>query len=146
MFLVSLVWEASVESALETGMTFHLSCPKFAINFPKFWWEQAPTGKHRRRCQAVLVLQPATAPSTLICFAKPIHKWLMCKKNPKPFRVIWQAATQGLRLSWFINLEWLWIDHIEVQGFVSCCQSLGLQSIPKHILVLRTKHFTDTHR
>lgn len=40
MFLVSLGWQVSVELAVKTGITFNLSCPKFEINFPKFWWEQ----------------------------------------------------------------------------------------------------------
>lgn len=29
-----------MELAPKTGMTIHLSCPKFAINSTKFWWEQ----------------------------------------------------------------------------------------------------------
>lgn len=85
MFLVSLGWQISMELPLKIWMTFCLSCPKFAINFTKFWWEQVPMGKHRWRCQAALVLQPVTASATLICFAKLIHKLLKCKKTPSHF-------------------------------------------------------------
>lgn len=145
-FFVSLGWEFSVELTLKTGMTFHLSCLRFGINFTKFWWEESGCGQAQVEMPGCPGAEASDCISYLDLFCQTHPQVANVQKNPKPFHVIWQAATQGSWLSWFINLEWLWIDHTEVQGFVSCCQSLGLQRIPKYILVLRTKPFPATHR